>query len=484
MSVKSGHVLVTLVDMLYNAHCEVNFMKLYELFPTEEFEDLNLECKTVLNKEEDKKEKWAKSLSAFSNSGEGHIFVGVDDDLNIFGLTRKEIDSTKNLVLLTIDRHIFPHIKVFFNTIDLKNDKFLLDIFVPSSSEIVCLRMGDYNEKVFIRENGSSVPANVSQILALGKRKFGSDVRIMDKSFEKKNYSKFLSLAKKYRKDGLEPTKEDLISLDVLANDGRVKEGLYMFSDEFSSDESLLVCRLWNGYEKGVSEAIDKKEFKGPLGEVFLDALNFVKRNSSSGFIKLEDGSRLDTYAYPELALRELIVNAIAHRDYSIPHTQIDIDIYKDRLEISSPGSWLLASSPEQYSLYKIPSIRRNKIICGCFEAAGLMEQSASGLKKVANLYKYYPEKTPFLDNEKDYFCVTLYNLLFDEKNEMVVKDKNEQEVIAFCKGIARTREEIQNHLNVQSRTYLTSHILKPLIEKGLLKRTAPSKSPNVKYIA
>ena len=459
-------------------------MKLYELFPNLEFEDLDLECKSILNKEDDKIERWAKSLSAFSNSGEGHIFVGVDDDFNVFGLDRKTVDSMKNLVLLTIDRHIFPHIKVFFSEINLQNGKFLLDILVPSYTEIVCLRLGDYNEKVFIRENGASVPASVSQILALGKRKFGSDVKVLDESFERKDYSKYLSLAKKYREDGLEPSKEDLITLGALVQDGRIKEGLLMFSDAYDSDDSLLACRLWNGYDKGASEVIDKKVFKGPLGETFLSAMNFVKRNSGSGFIKLGDGSRLDTYAYPDLALREVIVNAIAHRDYSISNTQIDIDIYKDRLEISSPGSWLLASSPEHYSLYKIPSIRRNVVICGCFEAAGLMEQSASGLKKVANIYKNYPDKMPFLDNQSDYFSVTLYNLLYDGQEEKTAINKYEEEVVAFCTGIARSREEIQKHLKIQSRTYFTTNILKPLIDKGRLKRTAPSKSPNVKYVA
>lgn len=459
-------------------------MKLYELFPKYEFEDLDIECKSILNKENDKIERWAKSLSAFSNSGEGHIFVGVDDDFNVLGLDRKTVDFMKNLVLLTIDRHIFPHIKVFFSEINLQNGKFLLDILVPSYPEIVCLRMGDYNEKVYIRENGASVPASVSQILALGKRKFGSDVNVLDRSFEKKDYTKYLSLAKKYRKDGLEPSKEDLITLNVLEQDGRVKEGMIMFSDTYDSDDSLLVCRLWNGYDKGASEVIDKKVFKGPLGETFLNAMNFVKRNSGTGFIKLEDGSRLNTYAYPELALREVIVNAIAHRDYSISNTQIDIDIYKDRLEISSPGSWLLASSPEQYSLYKIPSIRRNVVICGCFEAAGLMEQSGSGFKKVANIYKNYPNKMPFLDNQSDYFSITLYDLFYDGEDENTAINKYEDEVIAFCSGVARSREEIQKHLNIQSRTYLTTHILKPLLDSGHLKRTAPSKSPNVKYIA
>lgn len=459
-------------------------MKLYELIATSEYEDLDIECKSVLESDDDKIEKWAKSISAFSNSGEGHIFVGVNDDFDAFGLDRKQFDKTKSLVLLTIDRHIFPHVKVFFNTINVGKDKYVLDILVPSSSEIVCFRTGDYNEKVYIRENGASVPANVSQILSLGKRKFGVDNNILDISFEKRNFSKYFALAKKFRNDGSEPSVEDLITLEVLSADGRIKEGFQMFSDSYNSDDSLITCSLWNGFDKGVDEAIDKKAFKGPLGETLINALSFIKRNTRSGFIKMEDGSRLDVNAYPDLAIREILVNAIAHRDYSIPHTQVSVDIYKDRLEIASPGSWLLASSPERYSLMKIPSIRRNKIICGCFEAAGLMEQSASGFKKVARIYEPFPKKTPFLDNEPDYFSVTLYDLLFDSKNDGNIAGKYDAAVLSFCKDKARSREEIQDYLGIQSRSYLTQKILKPLLEKKLLKRTAPAKSKNTKYVS
>ena len=459
-------------------------MKLYEMIPISEFENYDVECKAKLNKEEENVEGWAKSISAFSNSGEGHIYVGVDNDFNAFGLDRETVDSTKNLVLLTIDRHIFPHVKVFFTELPLGNGRYVLDILVPSYPEVVCFRSGDYNEKAYIRENGASVPASVSQIIALGKRKFGSDVRALDVTFERKNFTHYLSLAKRFRKDGIEPSTEDLITLEVLTKDGRVKEGLAMFADSYDSDDSLAMCRLWDGMDKGVNEAIDKKTFKGPLGDTLLGILNFIKRNSRSGFIKMSNGSRLDTHSYPDLAVREAVGNAIAHRDYSISNTQIDVDIYKDRLEISSPGSWLLSSSPENYSLLKIPSVRRNKVICGCFEAAGLMEQSASGFKKIARIYEKFPDKEPYLENNQDNFVIVLYDLLFDRDVGFVEGSKYEEKVIAFCRGISRSREEIQKHLGIQSRSYLMRKILKPMLEKGSIKRTAPAKSPNVKYIA
>lgn len=97
----------------------------------------------------------------------------------------------------------------------------------------------------------------------------------------------------------------------------------------------------------------------------------------------MKDGSRMDTFAYPEQALRESVVNALAHRDYSMQGTQIDIDIFKDRLTITSPGDWMHDKMPSEYPLDMIPSIRRNKIICNAFELLGLMEKSESGFKKI-----------------------------------------------------------------------------------------------------
>ena len=112
------------------------------------------------------------------------------------------------------------------------------------------------------------------------------------------------------------------------------------------------------------------------------------------------------------------------------------------------------------------------------------MEQSASGFKKIARIYEKFPDKEPYLENNQDNFVIVLYDLLFDRDVGFVEGSKYEEKVIAFCRGISRSREEIQKHLGIQSRSYLMRKILKPMLEKGSIKRTAPAKSPNVKYIA
>lgn len=217
----------------------------------------------------------------------------------------------------------------------------------------------------------------------MGKRKFGVDNHIINKQFNFQDYGKYFKLFDEFSKLDTRPTLKDLISKELVNPDGRVTEGLHMFSDSYLDDDCMAVCRLWNGFDKGIDEVLDKKEIKGSLCDLFTGILNFIKLNTRTGFIKMKDGSRMDTFAYPEQALRESVVNALAHRDYSMQGTQIDIDIFKDRLTITSPGDWMHDKMPSEYPLDMIPSIRRNKIICNAFELLGLMEKSESGFKKI-----------------------------------------------------------------------------------------------------
>lgn len=447
------------------------------------FENREYEYKLHLETSVDKIEKWAKTLVGYANTYGGYIFVGVSNDGNIVGISKDEVDKTKLLVLKTINRYIFPHIQVTFSVFPSKEGKYILSIWTGYVNEMVIFKSGDFNEKVYLREDGSTIPATISQILSMGKRKYGTDKQFLNEQYEVKNYSKFMHLATLYRKDGEKPTEKLLINEEIIGEDERVTEGLKMFSDNYSSDETLTVCRLWNGYDKGDDEVIDKKEFKGCLCDVFTNIMAFVKRNSRSGYIKQSDGSRLDTLSYPEDALREAVINALAHRDYSIEGTQIDIDIFKDRLVITSPGKWLLSKKPSEYSLDTIPSVRRNKVICACFEVTGLMERSGSGLRKIYKIYKALNFKEPVLNDQHDYFLITLYDLLGENQNAVTKASKYDDIILSYCNNMARSREEIQDHISVKSRSYFTTKILKPLLESGALKATSSSKSKKIKYI-
>ena len=103
-----------------------------------------------------------------------------------------------------------------FSTFPCGNDKYILAIWSDCVDELVVYKSGDFNEKVYLREDGATMPATVSQIVAMGRRKFGTDKQVLDKQYEEKQFSKFLSLARTYRKDVAKPTEKMLISKEVL----------------------------------------------------------------------------------------------------------------------------------------------------------------------------------------------------------------------------------------------------------------------------
>ncbi len=105
---------------------------------------------------------------------------------------------------------------------------------------------------------------------------------------------------------------------------------------------------------KKTGTVLDSDRFRGSLASVFKNTIKFIERNTKTGWRKTENGGRESIRSYPKDAVREALVNAMAHRDYSIAGTQIDVDIYCDRIEIVSPGSWLLPKGYEEYPLLNL----------------------------------------------------------------------------------------------------------------------------------
>ncbi|MCI2111613.1 MAG: AAA family ATPase [Bacilli bacterium] len=359
---------------------------------------------------------------------------------------------------------------------------------VPPASSMVSYRRGDYSSTFYTRKSGASLPPSADDLLRMAKRKSETDGEITQNIYKADEFSQYLLLCRRNRKDRIAPDVGSLISNELITEDKRIKYGFSLFSNLSNDEDSLVCCRLWRGLNKGADEAIDKKEFKGPLGEGYAFASAFVARNTKSGFIKQKNGSRLDTFSYPPIAIREALINAIAHRDYTIGGTQVDVDIFSNRIEIASPGSWLLKMDPKKYSLDKVPSIRRNPIICNAFSLAGLMEKSGSGLKKIAASYSSFDaDLQPALEAFPTFFVITLYDLLYDEKQDVsLVPSENKQEsiVINLCLIAPRTRGELQKACGYKSRSMFYVHVLKPLLKSGKIVMTEPTKSKNQRYSA
>ena len=193
---------------------------------------------------------------------------------------------------------------------------------------------------------------------------------------------------------------------------------------------------------------------------------------------------------FPPKALYEGIINAVAHRDYFLDGTQIQIDLFQDRLEISSPGGvyqgGLLGKT---YNLSSIFSKRRNELICGILVSCGVMEAAGTGFDKVAEAYSNVgPAHRPFVYSASDHFTLILPDLTWQPGVDGYVLPEisfvpvpngtqHDAAVLAFCYQRERTGKKIAEMLKMTNSTYFRSEILGNLVEHGYLSKRRVSRS-------
>ena len=456
-------------------------MKIKELYPDVVTEDLNYEYKAVLNP--DNPIKWAKTIIGYANDKGGTLFVGVSNEGEAFGINLEEIDKTKLLIARINDRHIFPHVKVTYmmRSVDDNAERFVLAVKVAPGESVIRYREGDYNETVYVKGDGNATPATPEEIISLSKRKYGVDNETSVIEYHEKYWTEYIDICKRYRQDQSVPSVKELQNEEIVSKDGFAKSGFIMFSDGYDKDDTMICCRLWKGKNK-TGVVLDSSRLRGSLAKVFVDALNFIERNTKTGWFKTENGGREEVRSYPKEAIREALVNAIAHRDYSIFGTQIDVDIYSDRIEIVSPGSWLLPKDYDKYPAGSIPSIRRNSIIAACLDVANLMERGGTGFQTMIEAYKRSPkELQPVVSIHPGFLNLRLFDRLYrDEAVEIALDDLTDAEkVIAILRMEGpKSVKNLQDVMDYHSRSKFLKDVINPLIETGYIYRDGKAKSP------
>ena len=459
-------------------------MIIREIFRDVIGENTQHEFKAVLNP--DNPVKWAKTIVAYANGEGGILFVGVSDDGEAFGLSLEEIDRTKNLIAVTNDRHIFPHVKVQYMMRSVDNDaeRFVLAVRVNSADSVVRYREGDFNETVYAKGDGYTSPATPEEIITLGKRKFGVDNETSTTKYCEDGWKEYISLAKEYREDFSAPTLKELQNEEAVTGDGYAKSGFLMFADSYSGDDSLICCRLWKGLDK-TGTVLDSARLKGSLAKVLGETLTFIERNTKTGWRKTGKGGREEVRSYPKEAVREAVVNAIAHRDYSIAGTQIDVDIYDNRIDIVSPGSWLLPRPYDEYPLGEIPSIRRNSIIAAALDVANLMERGGTGFQTMAESYRACnPDLQPQVIIYPGFLKLRLFDRLYTAPDIPEYPENispSEKIVEILRKEGSKGVKELQEATDYRSRSQFLKEVINPLIAAGTIYRDGKAKSPAVR---
>lgn len=228
---------------------------------------------------------------------------------------------------------------------------------------------------------------------------------------------------------------------------------------------------------------LDNKRIEGTVSTMVAGAMQFCLRNMKvRTIIDPATGKRQDRTEYPPDAIREAILNALIHRDYSFytEGTPVQINFFADRLEIHSPGSLYGRMTVEQLGHAKMDL--RNPALAVMAEAITGSENRYSGIPTMRRELAAYGLPEPVFENRRNEFVVTFYN------ETAVEKDVPAQETVTgtlldFCKT-PRTRQEIAQFMHVKTVFYVMKRYVQPLLEEGKLAMTAPEhpKSRNQRY--
>ncbi len=305
------------------------------------------------------------------------------------------------------------------------------------------------------------------------------DSTLTDRKFNEKDFSSLFAIY--LEKNGFPLTEKALVSIGFMSEDGRLSRGAELFTDNYKGDRTKLVCTLWPETTKGSLSVYASQNCTGNIFECLKTATEFVMNHSINGF-KKEDVGRKDIFSYPARSVTEGIVNALAHRNYFIQGSQIEVNIFKDRLEITSPGALLgVQKMSREKNLSSIIPRRRNEVICAILGFIKLMESKLSGFDKIEQDYRGKEASfQPFISSDNSSFTLTLPNLMsrygvLDEESipEVYAFDKDlgkrDCDILAYCYSKGRTAEKIASYIKIKPSSYFRKKILSSLIDEGYL---------------
>ena len=221
----------------------------------------------------------------------------------------------------------------------------------------------------------------------------------------------FVILANTFKKRTTQEwNKKFLVSFGLVTNTGALTNAGALFADDCPLWQSRLYCTRWDGKDK--SDAINDAEFTGNVLLLLREAMNFVKSNTRKGWEKLPNG-RKNKPEYAERAVLEAMVNHFIHRDYTVMGGEVHLDIYDDRLTVTSPGGMYNGLLIQNLDIADVSSERRNPILANVMAQLDYMEKRGSGLTRICNETKaldgYKEELKPVFKSSPTQFQTIIF---------------------------------------------------------------------------
>ena len=357
--------------------------------------------------EEKKPKSWLKSVSAFANGLGGSLFFGIDNDSVVRGLD--DVQHVCETISSKIRDYMdpIPEVELIPHKIE---EREVLQLKVNAGNYTPYYYVGDGQRIAFVRIGDESIPATAEQMVRLVLKGSNKTFDSLHTDYKVEDYS-FTILANAFkRRAHQEWDKKYLLSFGLVTNVGVLTNAGALFADDSPLWQSRLYCTRWDGKTKG--DAINDSEFTGNVLLLLREAMNFVKSNTKRGWEKQPDG-RKNKPEYAERAILETMVNHFIHRDYTVMGGEVHLDIYDDRLTVTSPGGMYNGMLIQDLDIADVSSERRNPILANVMAQLDYMEKRGSGLTRICNETKaldgYRDELKPVFKSTPTQFQTTIF---------------------------------------------------------------------------
>ena len=422
------------------------------------------------------------AVSAFANSGKGKVLVGITDRGEVVGLQlgKKTLHDLANFIKQNTDPSIYPDI-----IIKKMGSKEVIEITVIESSEKPVFfkgraykRVGNTTQRISVSEIKSLIKVS-EQIFWDSKICRKAALKDLDSTFIRKY---FLPLYKRISRRKITGQVQNVLAhLGCIAKGKPTNAGILLFGKNPQKIfiNSYIALARYKGNTIGI-ERLDYKEFEGSLFKQIDDCEGYIKDHMAMMSKQYPYRARReDIPEYGLFSIRELITNAICHRDYENQHTKIIIKIFTDRIEFSNPGGLLNNITPkniikEQFS--------RNPVISKVLSKVGYIEELGEGWDKIIKEHKSHilKPKLPEIDADKSSIIVTLFSTRdkFEQKKfDEVDLNERQRKAWEYILENGKITNKAYRLLfpGITDRTVLND--LKDMVKKGILIKSGKTKS-------
>lgn len=444
----------------------------------------NTETNRIENKEQ-LNEDFEQEVIAFLNYKEGGIiYVGINKNGQVVGV--ENTDLTQLQIKDRIKNNIQPSTLGLFDvTVETIDNKEVIKVIISSGTEkpYYLRKKGRTPEGCYIRVGSSKERMTERMIDDMYARRIKNTLKEIDSPRQELTFNQ---LKIYYEEHGLKLNDNFLQNLDLLTSEGK-----YNYNAFLLADENTVSIKLVRYLGTNKLELLENLEFGNrcliTTTQRILDRLDV----ENTTYAKIEYFGRKEQEKIDSKALKEAVINAIVHNDYSYGNSPI-IELYSDRIEITSAGGLPQELSQEEF--LEGVTAPRNKELIRVFKDVDLIENIGSGVLRILDAYdkscfkfmdhflrvSFKYKENPFEYDSKN--KVSTDDTINDTLNSTIKLTKNEQQILnLIINNNQITREEIVNETNLSDRTI--SRAIKHLQEVKIIEREGSKKTGSWKIL-